>query len=99
MENKELIIFRRINEAISLAPDVEAVARSILDIVIDETPAENASIMMPTSGQKQARDQGRQGKERQEKPLFGRSRSGQIFSIGEGIAGVAALERKAHHHP
>ena len=45
--SKELIIFRRINEAISLSPDVEAVARAILDIVIDETPAENASIMMP----------------------------------------------------
>ena len=39
MESKELIIFRRINEAISLSPDVEAVARAILDIVIDETPA------------------------------------------------------------
>ena len=54
MENKELIIFRRINEAISLAPDVEAVARAILDIVIDDTPAENASIMMPTSDNLQA---------------------------------------------
>jgi hypothetical protein len=49
MENRVLFIFRRINEAISLSPDVEAVARSILDIIIHETPAENSSRMMHTA--------------------------------------------------
>jgi signal transduction protein with GAF and PtsI domain len=48
MTSKELTVFRRVNEAISHAPDVEAVAGAILDIVIDETAAENASIMMPS---------------------------------------------------
>ncbi len=38
IQSKELTIFRRINEAISLSPAVEAVARAILDIVIDCTP-------------------------------------------------------------
>ena len=49
MIDKELTVFRRVNEAISLSPDVEAVAGAILDIVIDETIAENASVMMPSS--------------------------------------------------
>ena len=89
MENKELIIFRRVNEAISLAPDVEAVARSILDIVIDVTPAENASIMMPTSDNLRLEIKAAKGR-KDKRSRYSEESLGQIFSIGEGIAGVAA---------
>jgi PAS domain S-box-containing protein len=93
MESKELIIFRRVNEAISLAPDVEAVARSILDIVIDDTPAENASIMMPTPDNLRLEIKAAKGR-KDKRSRYSEESIGQIFSIGEGIAGVAALGGK-----
>ncbi len=89
MENRELIIFRRINEAISLSPDVEAVARSILDIIIDETPAENASIMMPTADRSKLEIKAAKGR-KDKRSRYSEKSLGQVFSIGEGIAGVAA---------
>jgi len=91
--SKELIIFRRINEAISLAPDVEAVARAILDIVIDETPAENASIMMPGSDVTQLEIKAAKGR-KDKKGRYSEKSLGQVFAIGEGIAGMAAYTCK-----
>lgn len=93
MENKELIIFRRISEAISLAPDVEAVARSILDIVIDETPAENASIMMSTPDRSRLEIKAAKGR-KDKRSRYSERSLGQVFSVGEGIAGVAAASGK-----
>jgi PAS domain S-box-containing protein len=93
MESKELIIFRRINEAISLSPDVEAVARAILDIVIDETPAENASIMMATSDNSKLEIKAAKGR-KDKRSRYSEKSLGQVFALGEGIAGVAAQKGK-----
>lgn len=93
MESKELIIFRRINEAISLSPDVEAVARAILDIVIDETPAENASIMMATSDTSKLEIKAAKGR-KDKRSRYSEKSLGQVFALGEGIAGVAAQKCK-----
>ena len=91
--SKELIIFRRINEAISLSPDVEAVAHAILDIIIDETPAENASIMMPGMDGTKLEIKAAKGR-KDKKGRYSEKSLGQVFTIGEGIAGMAAVMRK-----
>jgi PAS domain S-box-containing protein len=94
MESKELIIHRRINEAISLSPDVEAVARAILDIVIDCTPGENASIMMPGSDGSRLEIKAAKGR-KDKKGRYSEKSLGQVFAMGEGIAGTAASTRKS----
>jgi len=91
--DKELRIFRRIGETISYAPDVEAVASSILDILIDETIAENASLMMPSTDRscleiKAAKGSGDKSSSYSEESL------GQVFPMGEGIAGTVALSHE-----
>ncbi len=93
MIKKELIVFRRINEAISYAPDVEAVAGSILDIVIDETIAENASIMMPSPDGSQLEIKAAKGI-LDKISRYSETSLGQTFPIGEGIAGTVALSRE-----
>ncbi|HPC46456.1 MAG TPA: ATP-binding protein [Deltaproteobacteria bacterium] len=88
--NAELEVFRRINEeAISLAPDVEAVARSILDIVIDTTAAENASLMMPTADRQGLEIKAAKGR-KDPRSRYSESSLGHVFAIGEGIAGLVA---------
>jgi len=93
MINKELRVFRRINEAISFAPDVEAVAGSILDIVIDETIAENASIMMPSHDKKQLEIKAAKGSQ-DRNSRFSESSLGNTFPMGEGIAGTVAISKE-----
>jgi len=93
MVDRELTIYRRINEAISFAPDVEAVAGSILDIVIDETIAENASIMMPSYDKTQLEIKAAKGS-KDKISRFSEHSLGQTFPMGEGIAGSVALSRE-----
>lgn len=88
--DKELTIFRRVNEAISLSPDVEAVAGAILDIVIDETIAENASLMMPSPDGAQLQIKAAKGT-RDRNSRFSYTSLGQVFPLGKGIAGRVAL--------
>jgi PAS domain S-box-containing protein len=93
MIDKELSVFRRINEAISFAPDVEVVAGFILDIVIDVTVAENASIMMPSYDKSQLEIKAAKGN--QDKiSRYSEHSLGQTFPMGEGIAGTVALSRE-----
>ena len=88
---QELRIIKKVNQAISYAPDVERVASAILDILITEIGAANASIMMPadTNGHleiRAARGSGDQAAACSEKSL------GETFCVGEGIAGQVARE-------
>ncbi|HNY65399.1 MAG TPA: PAS domain S-box protein [Deltaproteobacteria bacterium] len=94
MINKELTVFRRVNEAISHAPDVEAVAGAILDIVIDETAAENASIMMPSHDGTRLEIKAAKGIG-DKRSRYSETSLGHEFPMGEGIAGRVALTRKA----
>ncbi|MFY9398139.1 MAG: ATP-binding protein [Desulfomonilia bacterium] len=87
---KELTVFRRVNEALSLSPDVEAVAGAILDIVIDETVAQNASIMMPSPDGSRLRIRAAKGRT-DKSSRFSEGSLGQEFPLGEGIAGRVAL--------
>jgi PAS domain S-box-containing protein len=92
-QKAELMVFRRISEAaISLAPDVEAVARAILDIVIDVTPAENTSLMMPGRDGTRLEIKAARGR-KEKKGRYSERSLGQVFTIGEGIAGLAAKTR------
>jgi PAS domain S-box-containing protein len=93
MSNKELTVFRRVNEAISHAPDVEAVAGAILDIVIDETAAENASIMMPSHDGARLEIKAAKGIQ-DKRPRYSEASLGHEFPMGEGIAGRVAVTRK-----
>ena len=86
---KELTILRKVNLALSYAPDVEAVAGAILDIVIDETVAENASLMMPSSDGKFLEIRAAKGVG-DEISSYSEESLGQTFPIGEGIAGLVA---------
>ena len=87
---KELTVFRRVNEALSFSPDVEAVAGAILDIVIDETVAQNASIMMPSPDGSKLRIRAAKGRT-DKSSRFSEGSLGQEFPMGEGIAGRVAL--------
>ena len=92
--DKELTVFRRVNEAISLSPDVEAVAGAILDIVIDETIAENASLMMPSPDGGRLQIKAAKGN-RDRISRFSDTSLGQVFPLGKGIAGSVALTLKS----
>ncbi len=91
--DKELTVFRRVNEAISLSPDVEAVAGAILDIVIDETIAENASLMTPSPDGGRLQIKAAKGN-RDRSSRFSDTSLGQVFPLGKGIAGSVALTLK-----
>ncbi len=93
MTNKELTVFRRVNEAISHSPDVEAVAGAILDIVIDETAAENASIMMPSQDGLSLEIKAAKGIG-DRSTRYSESSLGHVFPMGEGIAGRVAVNRE-----
>jgi PAS domain S-box-containing protein len=86
---KELTILRKVNQAISYAPDVEAVAGAILDIVIEEANAENASIMMPSRNGKFLEIRAAKGK-MDETSRYSEESLGLNLMIGEGIAGKVA---------
>jgi PAS domain S-box-containing protein len=86
---KELTILRKVNQAISYAPDVEAVAGAILDIVIEEANAENASIMMPSRDGNFLEIRAAKGK-RDEASRYSEESLGLNIRIGEGIAGKVA---------
>ena len=94
MINKELTVFRRVNEAISHAPDVEAVAGALLDIVIDETSAENASIMMPSRDGSRLEIKAAKGAG-DRRFRYSEDSLGNAFPMGTGIAGRVAQTRKA----
>ncbi|MGI6387962.1 MAG: hypothetical protein ACOX2W_12740 [Desulfomonilia bacterium] len=85
--DKELTIFRRVNEAISLSPDVEAVAGAILDIVIDETIAENASLMMPSPDGAQLQIKAAKGT-RDRSSRFSYTSLGQVFPLARESRGA-----------
>ncbi len=86
---KELTILRKVNQALSYVPDVEAVASAILDIVIDETIAENASIMMPSRDGRCLEIRAAKGIG-DESSRYSEESLGQTFPMGEGIAGMVA---------
>ncbi|HEY9162306.1 MAG TPA: PAS domain S-box protein [Desulfomonilia bacterium] len=89
LETKELVILRKVNQAISYAPDVEAVAGAILDIVIEEANAENASIMMPSRDGKFLEIRAAKGN-LDETSRYSEEPLGLNIRIGEGIAGKVA---------
>jgi len=91
--DKELSVLKKVNQAISYAPDVEAVASAILDIVLDETLAQNASIMMPSSDRTSLEIRAAKGSCDQNS-RYSEQSLGQVFPMGEGIAGMVALSRE-----
>ena len=67
--------------------------RGHLDIVIDETIAENASLMMPSPDGSQLQIKAAKGN-RDRSTRFSDTSLGQVFPLGKGIAGSVALSLK-----
>lgn len=90
---KELSVIKKVNQAIRYAPDIEAVAGAILDIMIEETAAQNASIMMPSLDKTHLEIRAAKGAH-DLRPRYSEEPIGDVFSIGEGIAGMVALSKE-----
>ncbi|MCD6571358.1 MAG: GAF domain-containing protein [Deltaproteobacteria bacterium] len=90
---QELSVMKKVNQAIRYAPDIKAVASAILDIVIEETAAENASIMMPSFDKTCLEIRAARGA-RDLRSRYSEDPIGDVFSIGEGIAGMVALSKE-----
>ena len=91
---KELRVIKKVNQAISLTPDVEAVAGAVLDIVLTETIAQNASIMMPSADRTHLEIRAAKGVQDRH-CHYSEESLGQTFPMGEGISGMVALTREA----
>ena len=69
-ENREFVLFRRVQGAMRYAPDFVETCKSVLNAVMDGIDAENCSIMLkdPVSGELTVR--AARGKERRENGLL-----------------------------
>lgn len=95
-KNKEFVLFRKIQGAMRYVPDFGETCKAILDAVIDETDAENCSIMLkdPVSGELSTL--AAHGKNEGKSVYYsGRPSNGKSFKPGEGIAGWVLKEGQA----
>src|SRR4030042_377178 len=95
-KNKEFVLFRKVQGAMRYVPDFGETCKAILDAVIDETDAENCSIMLkdPVSGELSAL--AAHGKNEGKSVYYsGRPSNGKRFKPGEGIAGWVLKEGQA----
>ncbi len=95
-ENREFLLFRRVQGAMRYAPDFVETCKSVLNAVMDGIDAENCSIMLkdPISGELTVR--AARGKSDGKPAYYGDSSSkGKKFKSGEGIAGWVLKEGHA----
>src|SRR5512143_2438702 len=87
-ENREFLLFRRVQGAMRYAPDFVETCKSVLNAVMDGIDAENCSIMLkdPVSGELTVR--AARGKNDGKTAYYSDSTpKGKKFRPGEGIAG------------
>ncbi|MBP1719629.1 MAG: two component, sigma54 specific, transcriptional regulator, Fis family, partial [Deltaproteobacteria bacterium] len=95
-ENREFTLFRRVQGAMSYAPDFVETCKAVLNAVMDGIDAENCSIMLkdPVSGELRVR--AARGKSDGKTVYYGDSSpKGKKFKPGEGIAGWVLKEGQA----
>jgi len=95
-ENREFLLFRRVQGAMRYAPDFVETCKSVLNAVMDGIDAENCSIMLkdPVSGELTVR--AARGKTDGKTAYYGDfSPKGKKFKPGEGIAGWVLKEGQA----
>jgi len=95
-ENREFLLFRRVQGAMRSAPDFVETCKSVLNAVMDGIDAENCSIMLkdPVSGELTVR--AARGKSDGKTAYYGDSSpKGKKFKPGEGIAGWVLREGQA----
>jgi transcriptional regulator with GAF, ATPase, and Fis domain len=95
-KNREFILFRKVQGAMSYVPDFAETCKVILDAVMDEVDAENCSIMLkdPISGELSIR--AARGKNEKKSVYYATpSSNGKRFKPGEGIAGWVFKEGRA----
>jgi len=97
-KGRAFTLFRKVQKAMCYVPDFAQTCKAILDIVIDETDAENCSLMLkdPLSGELSVR--AARGKKDRKSVYYSDhsgNGNGKRFKPGEGIAGKVLKEGQA----
>lgn len=88
---RELSVVRRIGESLKYTRDVRKVFEVIIDTIIDETKAENCSLMLLDGDKEELTVKAARGQKDAESSFYlNASGTGRTFKIGEGIAGWVA---------
>ena len=89
---RELSVVRRIGESLKYTRDVRKVFEVIIDTIIDETQAENCSLMLLNRETGELAVKAARGQMDTESSFYHTSSgTGRSFRIGEGVAGWVAL--------
>ena len=93
---KELSLLKRIGDVISYTFDLELFCRELTEIIIEETNAENCSLMIKKPDSNKLILKVAKGNKDESTTYFEELQdSNIIFSVGEGVAGKVALEGKS----
>ncbi|MBW2492175.1 MAG: PAS domain S-box protein [Deltaproteobacteria bacterium] len=93
---KELSLLKRIGDIISDSFNIKSFCRNLVQIIIEETDAENCSLLLKERGSKNLTLKVAYGIRDESIAFFEDLKESKvIFTVGEGIAGKVALEGKA----
>ncbi len=93
---KELSLLKRIGDIVSSSFDIELVCRNLAQSIIEETSAENCSLMLKDpDGQHLILKVACGSRDRKIAFFDDLKKASVIFTLGEGVAGKVALEGKA----
>ncbi len=93
---RELSLLKRVGDIISSTFDIESFCRKLVSIIIEETHAENCSLLLKDKHSEKLILRAAYGASDKMVSFFeDRSKLNITFSIGEGVAGKVALEGKA----
>jgi signal transduction histidine kinase/ActR/RegA family two-component response regulator len=92
---RELSLLKRVGDIISSTFDIESFCRKLVSIVIEETPAENCSLLLKDKHTEKLILRAAFGARDKIISFFDDiNKSSVTFSVGEGVAGKVALEGK-----
>ncbi|MCK5009804.1 MAG: GAF domain-containing protein, partial [Deltaproteobacteria bacterium] len=92
---KELSLLRNIGDIINCNFDLELFCRKLTEIIIEETSAENCSLMLKDSFSDKLVLKVAKGRKDESSAYFGKvNNANVVFSLGNGIAGKVAVEGK-----
>ncbi|MDY6972552.1 MAG: ATP-binding protein [Thermodesulfobacteriota bacterium] len=93
--SREFSILERIIDSMKFLPDLAKVYLTIVDVVIDETKAENCSLMLFNKDTNKLVVRAAKGKEDRKSKYYEKKKyRGKGFDVGEGIAGRVVREGK-----
>ena len=88
---RELSVVRRIGESLKYTREVRRVFEVIIDTIIDETNAENCSLMLLNKETNELTVKAARGQQDEEISYYHTAAGSRHFKLGEGIAGWVAL--------